>query len=622
LSEVIQISISGNQPSAIVLKYKIDRINYSKNLNNFPPDEFDASIESATWMNGLYNEKIQKNLWLSEVFKISNRSLWWHWITWANETNSIINAKIITLVSERLLTCCNLIKPSLIKYDGTNLWISGIISEVCKLKNISFEHTGRCKKSNLKYWQILFKLLRFFIRKILWDLNVIRFFQKPSQSKSAQEKRILLCSGDTWSIKNRHDKKFKYQDLHYGKIIDDLKENHSINFIQIIPKYRFLLKGIFKKIFIGNVTYEPFESYFKWRDLSFVFIQYVSLRKKWRAISQQSDWDSGLSPNKISFNWWVKNCIDYYLSLPVLEHLLCFHASRSILEKIRPDYVLLSGEWGPYSLSLIIEANHSSISVDALQHGFTSKAVFTNHLSSAVNLRIDDGPSPLANYFLLYGDFYKNLLNKYSKIPEQRCKVLGSPRFDNYTKSSLSRVNIRKNLMGNVNKFVILISVANVQNGYKYETLKQILSSLKEIKDLCIVVKLHPEESEKIDEYKMVAYSLGMSVIFKTGYGLWDLLVGSDLFITEFSTAVLESAIAEVETILIDFHSIGYAKHYDNHPFLVEINCGRDLASYIKSRIGYTKENIASVDFIKSHLYKTDGLSTKRLISFIEKRLS
>ena len=616
------INISGDYPSAIVLEYKKNGINYSQNLNSFQPNEFDVAIKSAKWMNGLYNKKLQNNLWLSESLKISNLNLWWHWVTWAQETNSIINSKVFFLLFERLLTFCKLIQPTLIRYDGKNLWVQEIISEVCKQRNIEFISSGRLKNNNLKYWQVLFKLIRFFIRKMLWDFNILRFFKKKSQNNPEQKKRIIFCSGDTWSLKQRPNNHFEYQDVHYGKIISALKGKHSINFIQIIPKYRFLLKGILKKIFKEVAIYEPYESYFRWRDFFPIFIQYLLLRRRWKLIASDLRNDFDFSPKKNISNWWVKKSISFYLSLPILEHLLCFYTSRNAIKKIKPDYILLSGEWGPYSLSLVMEANNIGIPVDALQHGFTSKAVSTNHLSSAVNLRNGDGPSPVANFFLLYGVFYKNLLANYSKIPEMRCKVLGSPRFDDFKKSEFLRKNIRKKLVGNGDKNLILISVANVQSGYKYETLKKIFSSLKEIDDICLVVKLHPEEAEKIEEYKAVANSLKMTVIFKTGYGLWDLLIASDLFITEFSTAVLESAIAEVETLLIDFYSIGYAKYYNNHPFLVEINDEQSLIRYVKTKINDSKKKIANKDFIKSHLHKCDGLSANRLIKFINKRLS
>lgn len=620
MSETI-INISGSSPSDIVLQYNKNGINVLKKLNSFPPDEFDSAVESGQWINNLYSKKTPNNIWLSELFGLSNRSLWWHWVTWAHETDSMINARIMISLSKRLQSCCSLIKPKFIVYDGTNLWISHIIDAVCAVNNIGYYRPAGKAKSKIKYLNALLKLLRLFARKILWDMNVLRFFQTLPVKKSTQRKRILFCSGDTWSVKNKNDNKSEYQDVHYGSIINGLINNYSITFIQLIPKYKFLLKGILKKIFNETTVYEPFESYLKWSDLILVLIDYLHLKKRWNITSKASNWDFEFLSDRKSNNWWIKNSINFYFSLPVLEHLMCFRIAKNIIQKIKPDYMLVSGEWGCYSLALVIEANDSGIPVDVLQHGFISKAISTNHLSSAVYLREGDMPSPLANYYLLYGDFYKNLLVKYSKIPDERCKVLGSPRFDEFIKNSSLRLDEGRNLLADNGKFVILIAVANLQNGYKYETLKQILEALRGIEEISMVVKIHPEDSEKINEYKLIASSLGVDVAFKLGYGLWDLLIESDLFISEFSTAILESAIVGVETILIDFHSMGYSKYYDNHPFLVSISNTENLRRYIRDRIDNIRKSVSNEDFIKLHLYKIDGKSTSRLIEFIQKRL-
>jgi hypothetical protein len=618
----MEIIVRGNTEADLILLFSKDGAPCKKSLLEFGPPEIEVKKIAARWFNALNDRPVDGSLYLSDIFKVGRISLWWHAALWLFENVFTPGACALAVAIVRLSAALDELHPERVRYEGTAHFWDRLLEEVCKVRGINFSAAGFKHPPLLRSFYPLVKTARFFLRIFLWAINRIGLPRNDKVPGPSKKKKILLFAGDNWQ--EYFDviySKSRLGELHLGNIISTLKGKYYIDFVLMMPKYRFIVRDIKGKLSDENINYVPFESYLQFSDLREVVKAWRLLRVRWAHARAGLNWDEKVAYAGVPCGWWFIETIDFYLKSAVVEHLLSLLTGRRIIEKTRPDYILLSGEWSVYGLAVTLQANLLGVPVSGLQHGFMCARDFYVHFNAYGQSEKRGDVSPLPNYLLLYGDFYKNILVKYSNIPPGRCVVTGAPRFDDRHAVAVDHKKVRESLGIGTDEFVVLIAVNHPNEELKFKTFGMILSTLHLFPAIRIIAKLHPTDSIKLPRYKLIAKQSGVEVIFQAGFWLWPLFKASDLFISEFSTIIAEGASSGVSTFLIDFFRMGYSAYYEDSPLLPTVKTTAELAKIVEENLkSRTRGNMEP--FVRDHLYKFDGKATERVVSFIESQIS
>ena len=155
--------------------------------------------------------------------------------------------------------------------------------------------------------------------------------------------------------------------------------------------------------------------------------------------------------------------------------------------------------------------------------------------------------------------------------------------------------------------------------------IKAVFNAVQNVDDVILVVKPHPNESEK--ELNKLIKPFKKIVMYKGSDNIVSLIKCSDLFVTMFSTTTIHALCLGKPIINIDFPSSNFV----NSPFIKNsvtrvAKSKQEIECHIKSLINPTdKDKIYNekmfkkrAKFLKDQVHLLDGKASERVVKYIE----
>jgi len=243
------------------------------------------------------------------------------------------------------------------------------------------------------------------------------------------------------------------------------------------------------------------------------------------------------------------------------------------------------------------------------------KEKYWNQLHS--NFGTEDGI--LSDCFCVSGSHDKSIKEKYS-FDTKKVIMTGQPRFDKIIKASkvYDKNKIREKFGLPKDKKILLW--ATQTHGLSREENKKNIDAMyyaaNSLRDLQLVIKLHPEEDQKPLLYKNHSYS---PIILGGNNGIDELLYVSDLFITKSSTSAIEASILNIPTLILNLSNElnpyiekGVALGVYNREELIPAIKSLLYNEKVRKKLAKAREN-----FVYDYTYLQDGRASERVANII-----
>lgn len=224
------------------------------------------------------------------------------------------------------------------------------------------------------------------------------------------------------------------------------------------------------------------------------------------------------------------------------------------------------------------------------------------------------------DYFLCAGVYPKAL--KESSKTAKKVVITGQPRYDvlYYADRLYDRTKIMGDLGLNPNKKMILWTTqthtASLEGNVR--NIKTVYNVMASLKDVLLVIKLHPEEDQKALLYKK--YKSFEPVIVGGEVDTYPLLFACDLMITKTSTTAMEAVALNKPVIILNLSAESDPVEYVVEGVASGVYKEEDLKPAIEKLLkddsGLAKNR---QKYIEKYLYKIDGKATERVVSLILK---
>ena len=433
-----------------------------------------------------------------------------------------------------------------------------IIEQICKIRNIKFEIVLKDYFIYKVHLLIHNKIKPFVYKKITHKKTKLRLQHCPFklQDLHAKSFSIIITSPGIYR-RNLYDfetKQNKKQEFVLQPFLDLLKEK-KISTLCIDLDYTFHGDlNSFKErvktehfwipvdIFINlpksdktkKIICKLFNSYinFKHENLSDIFIyKNISL---WKFLENKFD-EVFLEPH-----------IPTYIHL--MEKLDEFFKSQNI------SSVIQIYETGPYAKSFEISAKKYGIKTIGLQHGI----IYANnpdYLQENID-KYNKFPKPVPDMTLVFGDYYKKILNEQCNYPIENIQIMGNPSFYEIDKikDSLDR-KIILNKYNLINKKIIFIPLSfrlshQINNNPDVILLKELFKLIENLDDVVLLIRPHPGDSFNTEN--IIKEKFGEKNFYISKASLFEDIVISDVIFITISAVSIDATIFKKPVIFID----------------------------------------------------------------------
>lgn len=356
-----------------------------------------------------------------------------------------------------------------------------------------------------------------------------------SYKKSKENKTILLLEFDPTVYENLltelNKKDFKIlffnqrrSALWNIKSIKILKQNNC----KIINHDSFLTKS--EKIRIKNLTK-------KYVDQLEIIFSDKNLFNKIFTIENVSFWSS---IEDILFNTYKKRLEEYLQTIVV---------SRKVINISNPKCFLSLNVVG--ETEKIILSSNSNTPFVMLEHGYA------NHIPETSQYDIFHMYSLLKDRIAVWGNVQKNYLIEKKYFSEKNICVTGSPRHDVFfNRNKIEHQNKQKIILLTPHPINNLSGIADTNLYLRFEYfITNLFTSIKQISNVKIVIKLHPGQDEYSKLMIMLFKKFNLDVEIHHLTPIIDLLSKCDILVNispesfDTSTVILESLIMKIPTI-------------------------------------------------------------------------
>ncbi|MFB0500168.1 MAG: UDP-N-acetylglucosamine 2-epimerase [Candidatus Hadarchaeaceae archaeon] len=233
----------------------------------------------------------------------------------------------------------------------------------------------------------------------------------------------------------------------------------------------------------------------------------------------------------------------------------------------------------------------------------------------------------------VWGIFTKGMFVGEGMDPE-KVIITGNPRLDVVCKGKFNKDEFyRKLKLSKDKKIVALATSGLVEAGLWTDNDMRILvravsDAVERFPNLQLVIKPHPRES--IKEFKRYLPPKSANTIVAKNIALYDLINVCELLMTEVSTAALEAVAFGKPVLILNFTdkpypSTPYPEAYIKGGVALEVRKVKDLvrkmggALYepkVRKRFAKNRQR-----FVREHLFKLDGQSSKRVVGLIKQMI-
>ncbi len=317
---------------------------------------------------------------------------------------------------------------------------------------------------------------------------------------------------------------------------------------------------------------------------------------------------------------YLKYAFNFFMSQEFLYILfLYYELTKKMIETENAEAIVLTSANGLLEKCIMVAANQQGKSCLVIQHG-TGK------------LQENKLPNPELigkTKLLVFSEFYKKRYIQ-SGMKEEDVIIVGPVIFDEIKICE----NYKKTGPGNKILFATspLVEDNILTKEVYFSRITKILSDLKTIKDLELILKLHPRE-RNIEQYKKILTELGYSktevVKDISREEFYRLIKECGSFLNLGSTAAMEACIINrpVVTIdILDFEKTGLQNvkttFIEDSKATINVNYNGDVAEAVERSFKDEEEfKERRKEFVKKICHKVDGKASERIVDFIYKEI-
>ncbi|MBI5144910.1 MAG: CDP-glycerol glycerophosphotransferase family protein [Candidatus Omnitrophica bacterium] len=216
-----------------------------------------------------------------------------------------------------------------------------------------------------------------------------------------------------------------------------------------------------------------------------------------------------------------------------------------------------------------------------------------------------------------------------------KCFVTGNPRLDAFynQEPKFSRQEVCRMLgLGQDKKTLLLASglfrsfLSSYMTGDENNVIiYELIRIMKELPQYQLIIKLHPYENALFSE-EVVKYLKVKNVSVVKNFDLLSLINSCDLFVTKRSSLGLKAMVLDKPVIVVNFEKRKEINPYVRSGVALEIDNPQDMLKTIVEALEnpeiINKAKVKSRIFIQDYAYNIDGLSSERVLNFIEEAVS
>lgn len=296
-----------------------------------------------------------------------------------------------------------------------------------------------------------------------------------------------------------------------------------------------------------------------------------------------------------------------------LYFIFKYYAYRSFFLKYRIRSISSTDENSPEIKSVLDAAKSAGVITVGIQHG----AIHELHPAYMFSTG-DRANKIMPDYTLVWGEFYKKILAEKGNYDPDSLIVSGHIRSD-----IIPYLERKENIPGGTlpdKPVIVFASQPQRDQSLRRLAAVDIFTAAKKLKDICLIVKLHPAEKNDKEYYNSLARETGCDN-YKILYeeDLYKLIASCSALITCFSTVGTETAYFYKPLIILD-HLKQDIQGYKKEGIAFQVTGPEELFNCIKGILdGKLTINKHAYDmFIGKYAYKIDGRSSERCLDFIK----
>ena len=355
----------------------------------------------------------------------------------------------------------------------------------------------------------------------------------------------------TANLKNRFESKKtilfyvinnKYVDIIMPLVKSIKKDGDFYPFVIVPPNFD--AERLFK---INNIPFAYFNDYITNTLLRESIQNYFSIIKKFNKLVKNDQFKQNV------FKYNETNLED--VLLPHFKNTFLF-SINSILNMLVMENIIKKINAQLLFISHYAENNVKSFIMAAKQQGIPSMNLFRGTTGNTSEYGTANADKIIVAGKHSYNDFIGWGIDK------KKICTTGLPIFDSLINKLTDKIKIEKDTRKALNiseKFHIMTYLTQSYSGIfrseqRLEEIKLVFETVKKIKDIFLIIKLHPTE-ENIGIYEKTAVEMNLQnyIIIKNDLPLDDLLISSEIALTKNSTSGFNALISGCRLIVLGF---------------------------------------------------------------------
>ncbi len=532
------------------------------------------------------------------------------------------------------------------KYNDVTLWWfvhSDFISFMHKYDTLKCTNNSQYSIMNIKrqlihflqylyinFHHLLYYLLRYIIKLI------VMFWRKNPKNSISRNKKILITGQDMeWrpTTGNRQCN-FKNSDQFFKSIIDILKDNNHdlISTSPLAFPYFHSVSILIDKLKNWEVKHIPLNIFYSYKILQNQEKARNNFKDIWELVKEDPVFKELISFNNNGMYLHLVDKIESYFLYSFSFYINLIEMSSYLIEYEKPSLVLIECEYGGFQRPLLTAAKLKGVPTLAIQHGVIHES-HSGYLYRKDDISLTGSVKspycPIPDKTAVYGTYHKDLLTNVSAYPENTVIVTGQPRYDLlynvdniYSKEQfLKKYNINKN-----HKIILWTTQSHgMSDEENKNNFKAMFETLKNLKDVTLIIKQHPGEGEKYTKMIKDAlkdYNLNVVITSKSS-DTYEQLYVCDVMVTKNSTTAMEAVALSKPVIVLNLSGEPDVVGYVTEGVALGVYNEKDLKPTIEKLLKDDFELAENRDkYIEKYLYKIDGKSTERVINLIESTIT
>jgi len=580
----------------------------SKNIQYFVDEEYITEEETVKSDEQAFY--FAKN-WSQELFKFNNIDL-----SWSNFLIYLYDWSIRFRTIQTVLNIIDNEEPDeIITLKEKNVHIlrfRKIVEYLCEIKKVSF---------------ILLSLEKDFLNIKNYTKIKQSLLSKIGNTKASiftiesTIKLISLVQDLIFSIFKKSKKRILvYRYSHHEVIIPLISKKYNITLLDDRPNY--LKKRDFKQILIGqDGTFRRFFDFFESKKLKkkvdFYFNAYF---KKWEKHIEDPVYQTFFKYKNIDLWPLLRYGFFNPLFFRFKDFIKFILMSYRILTKKKYDLIIFETDIRPIDRILSIVASKFNIPTLVIQHGINPRPLM-------------EFPHP-SKIYAVWGNRNWKAYKEFG-LDLNKLVITGCPRFDQYVYISRNpdfkekiKLSVYKDFkIDKDKKLIVLTTTQNdvYKNIYtadathlEIEKIFEIVFSVVNVMpNIHLIAKLHPADQFDKIPFQIKNNLKVNNISITKDYNIINLIVACDSLISYYSTTIIEAMILFKPVTIIRFKKSAEIIPIDDET-VPKVSNYEELLKRISDSLNKSVPIKKYKEFLQDYIYKTDGLSTKRVLRLID----